>query len=392
MNVLYQVLSVTRSSLQSLGYRWRLAVSTVGGIALVVLVLLGFLSMSEGFQKTLDNTGSSDIVIIKSRNTNSESMSWIDIDDAAALDTIKGIRTSGRRPMISRELYRAVMLSGGEERTTLGLRGIEGEGVALRPGMVIAEGRMFEDGNRELIVGRMAADSDDSLRVGHTTQIAGVEWTIVGIFEVARGLYGAEMWTDASSMRDVFKSPSGFNIVRLALAEGSSTDGVRQQLQNDPRTDSLDVLSEKEFYRDQASGLVKAIEMIGWPIAILMAIGAIAGTVNTVYNSVAVQSRDISTLRALGFGRLPVFIAVMAEAIALVLVGGALGVILSILLFNGFEGSTLTGSQSQMSFEFSVTSESVIEAMILAVTVGFIGGMFPALLAAGKPILEGLRE
>jgi len=393
MNTFSQTLAVTRSSLQSLGYRWRISLSTIAGIALVVLVLLGFLSMSEGFKKTLENTGAANIVIIKSKNTKSESMSWIDFEDVAVLESLQGIRKNGQQATISQELYKAVTLyNEDKERKTIGLRGIEGESFALRPGMVLSSGRMFATGSREIIVGSFAAANNSALSIGEEISIAGVVWTIVGMFDVERGLYGAELWTDASSLRDVFKTPPGFNIIRFALAQGYTTDAVQKQLTADPRMTGLDIISEKDFYSDQASGLVKVIEMIGWPIAILMAIGAIAGTINTIYNSVVVQTREISTLRALGFGKLPIFIAVMTEAVVLVIIGGLIGVLLSLLIFNGFEGSTLTGSQSQMSFEFSVTLKSILQAMSLAVVVGFLGGMVPAILAAEKPILEALRQ
>lgn len=393
MKFITQVYSVVKTSLQSLGYRWRLAVSTVVGIALVVMVLLGFLSMSEGFRRTLENTGSAEIALIKSKGAKSETLSWLGASQEVLSRELAGIRKDGGVPMTSAEIYKAVNLT--EENgsvTALGLRGMGKNGLNLRTSLSIVEGRSFAPGNRELLVGSLAMKRYPTLNLGQTVSLAGSDWTVVGVFDASDGLYGAELWTDADSVKDVFKTGPGFNVLRVALASGSTSETLLNEMTKDPRMADVDAVSEKEFFSSQSQGVIKIIELIGWPISILMAIGAIAGAINTMYNSVEAQKRDIATLRVLGFGPVPIFVSVMAEAIALVLIGGVIGTIFALLLFNGLEGTTTNSSQSQMTFKFAVSLGSILNAMTLAVIVGFFGGLIPALKAAKQPILMGLRE
>lgn len=393
MNIVSQIIAVARCSLQSLGYRWRLAASTIVGVALVVMVLLGFLSMSEGFRRTLEETGSDHVALLVSKGANAEPGSWIEPSQAVLARELPGVRQDAGVPMVSAEVFQGISLpdQSGEE-ATLGLRGIDNHGIAIRPDLTVTKGRVFAPGARELLVGEAALASHPQLGVGQTVAIGGARWRVVGQFSAKAGLHGSEIWTDSQSLKDVYSMGPGFNAVRMALASGATAASLQATISRDPRLARLEVVSEDAFYSAQAQGVVKIIELIGWPIAIIMAVGAIAAAVNTMYNSVEAQTRDIATLRALGFGSLPVFMAVMVEAAVLVLVGGSIGALAAFLLFQGLEGSTMSSSQSQMTFKFAVSGRAVVQAIVLATIVGLIGGLFPALHAARKPVLDGLRE
>jgi putative ABC transport system permease protein len=393
MNIISQIVAVARCSLQSLGYRWRLAASTIIGVALVVMVLLGFLSMSEGFRRTLDETGSDRVALLVSKGSNAEPSSWIEASQATLARELPGVRQDAGVPMVSAEVFQSISLpdQSGEE-ATLGLRGIDSHGIGIRPELTVTSGRVFAPGARELLVGEAAVANHPQLAVGRTVSIGGARWRVVGIFATGAGLHGSEIWTDSQSLKDVYGLQAGFNVVRIALASGVAAADLQTAIVSEPRLAKLEVVSEDSFYSAQAQGVVKIIELIGWPIAIIMAVGAVAAAVNTMYNSVEAQTRDIATLRAIGFGSLPVFVAVMAEAAVLVLLGGCIGALAAFLLFEGLEGSTMSTSQSQMTFKFAVSGMAVVQAIALAMFVGLIGGLFPALHAARKPVLDGLRE
>ncbi|GAB5352371.1 ABC transporter permease [Qipengyuania sp. 483] len=393
MNYGLQIAAVAKTSLQSMGHRWRLAASTVVGVALVVIVLLGFLAMSEGFRRTLEETGSDRVALLVSDGANAEPMSWVEPQQALLASELQGVRTDAGSPMISAEVYQGISLpdASGEEKT-LGLRGMDTKGLAIRPGLDVIEGRPFAAGARELLVGEIAIAQHPQLAVGNTVAIAGAQWTVVGAFSAQSGLHGAEIWTDAQSLKDVYGTGTGYNAVRMALASGFTAADLQAAVKRDPRLTDLEVVGEDEFYSAQAQGIVKIIELIGWPIAIIMAVGAIAAAINTMYNSVEAQTREIATLRALGFGGMPVFIAVMAEAFVLVLVGGVIGAMAATALFQGLEGTTMSSSHSLMTFKFAVSGQSIVQAIVLATIVGLIGGLFPAMHAARKPILDGLKE
>lgn len=393
MNFTSQIVAVVRSSLQSLSYRWRLAVSTLVGVALVVMVLLGFLAMSEGFRKTLEETGSDGVALLVSEGAKSETFSMLDASQVALARELGGIRKDAGNPMVSAEVYKGISLVDADGMdATLGLRGMDSEGLRIRPGLVITNGRAFSEGSRELLVGEAAVARHPQLAVGNTVAIAGAQWQVVGTFSAGSSLYGAELWTDSQSLKGVFGLDTSFNAVRIALANGVTPQQLQATLDSDPRLSDVQAVGEAEFFSAQAQGVVKIIEFIGWPIAVIMAIGAIAAAINTMYNSVEAQTREIATLRALGFGRLPIFIAVMVEAAVLVLLGGILGSLAAFALFEGLEGSTLSGSQTQVTFKFAISAASVVQAIVLAAVIGLLGGLLPALHASRKPVLDGLRE
>ena len=219
MNFTSQIVAVVRSSLQSLSYRWRLAVSTLVGVALVVMVLLGFLAMSEGFRKTLEETGSDGVALLVSEGAKSETFSMLDASQVALARELAGIRKDAGNPMVSAEVYKGISLVDADGMdATLGLRGMDSEGLRIRPGLVITNGRAFSEGSRELLVGEAAVARHPQLAVGNTVAIAGAQWQVVGTFSAGSSLYGAELWTDSQSLMGVFGLDTSFNAVRIALA------------------------------------------------------------------------------------------------------------------------------------------------------------------------------
>jgi putative ABC transport system permease protein len=251
---------------------------------------------------------------------------------------------------------------------------------------------MFDTGKNELIVGRAAQSEFMGLDLGETIKFGQREWQVVGVFEADGSVSESELWTDVRVLQDAYRRGNSFQSVRVKLESPESIEILKTNLEEDPRIDP-DVLSEKEFYSSQAQGLSQFIKLIGYPLTVLMAIGAVFGALNSMYSSVSVRGKEIATLRALGFGPFPVLVSTVIESTLLALVGGVIGGTLAFLIFNGFQVSTLnTASFSQVVFDFAVTPDLLAQGLYAALIIGVLGGFFPAIRAARLPVAQALRE
>lgn len=202
----------------------------------------------------------------------------------------------------------------------------------------------------------------------------------------------SELWTDVRVLQGAYRRGNSFQSVRVKLKSEASLKELEAALDEDPRI-STDVMTEKEYYSGQAKPLSQFIKMIGYPLTILMAIGAVFGALNSMYSSVSVRGKEIATLRALGFGPISILISTMIESTLLALVGGLLGGAVAYLAFNGFQVSTLNGASfSQVVFDFAVTSDLLFDGLYVALIIGAFGGLFPAIRAARLPVAQALRE
>ena len=272
------------------------------------------------------------------------------------------------------------------------LRGIQDGAFAVRENLEIFEGRMFETGKNELIVGRGAQQQFVGLETGTSIRFGRVDWQIVGAFEDGGSVTESEIWTDVRVLQDAYRRGNSFQSVRVKLESADSLESFQQTLADDPRVD-VDVYSERDYFASQAEGLTQFIELLGYPITILMAIGAVFGALNSMYASVSARGTEIATLRALGFGPSAVLISTIVESTLLALVGGVLGGALAFIVFNGLSVSTLAGNTfSQVVFDFAVTPELLTQGLQVALIIGLVGGFVPALRAARLPVAQALRE
>ncbi|NVO14593.1 MAG: ABC transporter permease [Rhodoplanes sp.] len=391
--MLKQVLAVTRINLMSIPQRFWLSLSTVVAVALVVMVLLSFLAMSAGFRRTLASSGADDVAIVLRAGARAELNSVIARDQVRLLEDAPGIaRDAQGKPLTSAELYLVV---DGIKRSTgtkanLPLRGIGESGAALRRGIRLVEGRMFAPGSNEVVVGKSLVREFQGFELGRSVRFATGQWTVVGVFEADGSVFESEIWADLPVVQSLFNRNNTFQTLRARLTGPDALATLKAFNDGDPRL-KLDVKSEQDYFAEQSSQTSDLIQTLGWPLAIAMAFGALAGALNTMYSSVASRSVEIATLRAIGFGGFAAFVGTLVESLLLAGIGGVVGALITWLVFDGFSASTLGASFTQVVFSFRLTPALIGQGVVLALVVGLIGGLLPAIRAARMPIVQGLQ-
>jgi len=272
------------------------------------------------------------------------------------------------------------------------LRGVEPAAFQVREKFKLLQGRLFETGKNEVIVGSGAAREFAGLDVGNKFRVGRNEWEVVGVFSAGGGTAESEVWTDAAVLQTAFHRGNSFQSVYARLTAPDAFFQFSNSVASDPRL-GVRPLRQAQFYSEQSTMLNTLITTLGYLVASLMAVGAVFGALNTMYNSVSARTREIATLRALGFGSGAVVASVMLEAVAVAVVGGALGGAIAYVAFNGFHTATVNWqSFSQVTFAFNVTPRLLVEGIVWATLIGLIGGFLPALRAARLPIASALRE
>ncbi len=394
MNTIKQIFAVTMLNLRNLPQRLASSAVAVVGVAAVVLVFAAVLSMAEGLQKTMVATGADDTAVMMRSGSTSELNSGLSNEQTLIVANAPGVLKDGDRAIVSAELYVVtdVKKRSNQADANVPFRGVQVEAFEVRNNTRIDEGRMFEPGKNEIVVGRAAQEEFMGLGVGESIRFGQTEWTVVGTFDAGGNVSESELWTDVRVLQSAYRRGNSYQSVRARLESPESIDTLRQALDEDPRID-VDVMTEREYYSSQSQGLVQFIKLIGYPLTILMAVGAIFGALNSMYSSVSVRGKEIATLRALGFGPTAVLVSTVVESVLLALAGGILGGLLAYVVFNGFQVSTLNGvSFSQVVFNFAVTPELLIDGLKAALIIGAIGGLFPAIRAARLPVAQALRE
>lgn len=391
MSTLTQMREIVAMNLRSIPDRLAPSLVIVVGIAGVVAVMVALLSMSTGLSATLGGTGREDQVVITRGGSNGELSSFLTVAAATLLRQDRAIaRGADGQPLASAELIviTEVPRPGQSTGANVTLRGVAPLGFALRPDFRITSGRRFRPGVQELIVGAGAAQQFDGLQVGRTLRFRGSTWTVVGHF-ASGDAYDSELWTDVGTLQGAWDR-SGVSSVLAQVGAASQIESMATRLTADPQLD-VDVRSQRDFFSGQSSQLNATIGILAGIVAVIMAIGATFGALNTMYSAVSARTREIGTLRALGFGAAPVVASVMAEALLLSLAGGVLGAAVAYAAFNGYAVSTLGGGFTQVAFEFAVTPGLVLLGVALALGIGFIGGLAPGIRAARIPVTEALR-
>jgi putative ABC transport system permease protein len=353
------------------------------------------LAMSEGFRHTLASTGRNDRVIMLRSGSDAELSSGVPRDQATLLANLAGVaRDAGRRPLASAELVVMVDLPrvGETSPNNVPFRGVQPAAFAIRDELRIVDGRRYERGVREVIVGRKAAQQFAGLTTGSRIGFRDSDWTVVGIFESGGDVHESEIWADAEVALSAFRRPT-YQSVTAKLADGSDAGfaAFKDAVNRDPRF-SISVLREPEYYARQAKLLSNLINILGYTVATFMAIGATFGALNCMYSAIASRQVEIATLRAIGFGGLPVVVSVMIEALLLALLGGAIGGALAYVYCDGASLSTLNfNTFSQVAFDFRVTPRLLAQGLVWALVIGTAGGLLPAIRAARLPITVALR-
>jgi putative ABC transport system permease protein len=394
MKTFRQITAVSAMNLRALPLRVAPSLVSVIGIAGVVLILVALLSISEGFRRTLELSGSDRVAVVLRGSTTEELTSSFSQEQAQIIEQAPGIARDVRGPIVSAELYTTVDQPKRSTGTAANapFRGVEAAGPQTRAHFKLIAGRMFATGRYEVIVGHSAAQTLSGLAVGNLVKWGNNEWRIVGEFTDAGSVSESEIWTDVHVLQNAYSRGDTYQTVRALLTSAASVKPFKEHLTTDPRL-SVNVLTEREFYAAQSALLSTIIRGAGTVLGLLMGVGAVFGALNTMYSAVAARSTEIATLRALGFGGFPVSVSVIVEALLLGLIGGALGAAVAYFAFNGLRTSTMNyQSFTQVSFAFSVTPALIVTGTVYALLLALIGGLFPAIHAARRPIITGLRQ
>jgi putative ABC transport system permease protein len=394
INWFSQIASVTKFGLLGIPQRRGSVAAAVIGIAGVVTVLVGVLSIAVGFLRVMQASGSPDIAMVLRSGADSEMVSGLSRDATRIIADAPGVARSPEGPLASAELFVILNLPKRSTGTDVNVpfRGVERAAFRVRDQVKIIDGRMFEWGKNEVIAGIGAAREFTGLEVGHTLQTGHYQWPVVGIFSAAGGNGESEIWTDATILQSAYHRGDSFQSVYARLNSPAAFDAFKDALTTDPRL-NVKVMRQTDYFADQSTLVTKLVTSLGFLIAFLMAVGAVFGALNTMYSSVSARTREIATLRALGFGSGAVVVSVMLESIALALVGGVGGAVLAYLVFNGMRAATVNWQTfSQVTFAFAVTPRLLVQGIVWATLIGLVGGFFPALRAARQPIAVALRE
>jgi putative ABC transport system permease protein len=394
MQSLSQIVAVTSVTLRSIRQRLGSSLVAVVGIAGVVIVFTAVLSIAEGFKAAMSEKGDPLRVLILRSGADTEMTSGLGGGEVRTILDAPGFERSPEGPVASPELFVIVghPLKRSGTDANVPLRGISESALRVRPEVRIVEGRMFHTGTNEIVVGRAASRQFDGLEVGRTVRWGESSWQVVGIFDANGSVAESELWCDALVLQPAYRRGNSYQSVLARLDGPDSFQMVKDTLTSDPRL-QVTVMRERDYYAGQSQVLQMIIRGIGMGIAALMGLGAIFGAVNTMYSAVSSRTREIATLRALGFGRMPVVVSVLIEAVLLSLVGGVIGGALAWAAFDGYQTATMNWqSFSQVAFAFAVTPSLLAQGLIYATIMGLLGGLFPAIRAARMPVVTALRQ
>jgi putative ABC transport system permease protein len=381
-------------NIRNLRQRWKVTLLAIFGIGLVVAVFVTLLSMENGFRIALRSTGSPENGIVTQRGSMSELTSWMAIGDANVLMVDPRVaRDSDGKPMASCEV---VILTTRPRRSdnqpaNITFRGVSPQGFKVRSNVKIVEGRSFTPGLYEAIVGKKIADRVTGLNIGDTFSVQKHNFKIVGLFTADGSSFESEIWGDYDAMAPAIDRNGGCESLTLRLSNPATLAAFDKEVRANPRV-QLQIDSEPKYYEDLAGPTAAALLGLAGFVAVVMGIGAVFGAMNTMYAIVSQRTREIGTLRALGFSRFSILLSFVLESVLLALIGGILGC-LAAFTMNGYTAGTgQTASFSELAFAFKITPPVLVFGLVFAVLMGFVGGLLPAFRAARMPITRALRE
>ncbi|MDB6016260.1 MAG: hypothetical protein JWR19_749 [Pedosphaera sp.] len=372
--------------------RWRATLATILGIALVVAVYVSVQAMATGLEKSSTNTGDPRNVMIVRKGSTAESSSQVTREQFKLINYLPQIaRDSKNQPLISADVVVLINLprrgDGGEANVLL--RGISPVGIALRPQVTLVEGRWFTPGKREVVVSRRLAARFANFEVGDKFKTGGKELTVTGIMDGNNTAFDSEIWMDADESRSLFDREN-YSSLLLRVLDAAASQTLIARIESDKRL-PLHALSEVDYYKSQTKTAVP-IKFLGDFLATAMSIGAIFAAMNTMYASVGARTREIGTLRVLGYRRRSILASFLIEGAFLAFIGGLLGCLFS-LFINGYSIGTMSfQSWSETVFSFRITPWLAVKGLIFSVIVGIVGSLLPAIRAARLPVIAALKS
>jgi putative ABC transport system permease protein len=380
-------------NVRNLVVRWKVTLLAIGGIALVVAVMLVLVAMSNGFRVALRSTGSTDNAIVIQRGTTSELTSGFSRDNANTIMVDARVaRDEEGRPLASPEIMVVNNMERREDGASVNVvvRGVTPTAFKVRHNVRIVEGRTFTPGLYELVVGKKAAERYVGLDVGGSISLQRRSWKIVGIFDTGGSGFESEIWGDVDVMGPALNRSNGYQSLTLRLKDPATIKAFNEDLKRNPSM-QVEMVQERQFYDDQAGGIATALLGLAAFVAVVMGIGAVFGAMNTMYGIVAARTREIGTLRALGFSRISILVSFVIESTFLALVGGLIGCLVA-LPANNISSAAGGANFAEVAFAFRITATALVSGVVFAVVMGFAGGLLPAFKASRLPITAALRE
>ncbi len=384
--VIYNVRSVFK--------RWPSAIVAVLGVAGTVGVFVAMLALAQGFRATLVASGSPTNAIVRRAGADSEMVSAIALEELRTIEDAAGVARDGRGPLASGEVVviAAFPLARTGTDANVQVRGVSPRVLDVRTNVRITAGRFFRPGLAELVIGSNAIRSYQGFALGGTVRFGGGTWQVVGVFDAGGSAFDSEMWCDANVLDEIYKRPTNiFQSVTVRLESPTALGRFKDALTSDPRL-SVQVDRETDYYRAQSRSLTDLIRILGFLVALVMGVGAVFAALNTMYSAVAERSREIATLRALGFGGRTVVLSFIVESLFIAFIGGALGC-LAVLPMNGFTTGTINWQTfSHLAFAFRITPGLLAQGLAFALLMGLLGGVPPAVRAVRRPVAVALRS
>lgn len=379
---------------RSVKARWTSAIVAVVGIAGTVGVFVAMLSLARGFRATLVASGSEDNALIVRAGATSEMTSGVALDSVKIIQDDPGIARGNNGPLVTAEavLMAPIPMRANGADANVQLRGVSPNVLEIRKQIKIAQGRMFTPGLAELVVGKNAATMYSGLTLGNTIGLGSMRWQVVGIFDAGGSAFDSEVWGDAHLLTAAYNRPDTFfQSVTAHLTSPGALKQLQDAITTDPRL-NVDVTREIDYYAKQSTRMTTLITRLGGFVALIMAVGAVFGALNTMYSAVAERGREIATMRALGFAGPSVVFSFLIEAVLISFVGGIIGCI-AVLPLNGLTTGAMNWQTfSHLAFAFKITPQLLVMGVIFALIMGVLGGLFPAVRAARLPVATALRE
>lgn len=393
-----QAMALAIINLKSFPHRAIASSISILSIACVAAVILSVLAMTQGMVKTLERTGLDNTLIVMRAGAVSELQSVMFPAEVNILaNNANVLKNSNNQALVSAEMFvnaQMVYLDklGEKHSEKLALRGISNSTYSFRPNFNIIAGEKFNTGLRQVIIGQAIARKTPALAVGSTISLGGARWLISGIFSDNNSVFESELWADIGMVQSDYQRGNTLQSVRLALKANTDIAALNKEWQVDPRL-NVRVMVEKQFFASQAENLTRLIRWVGFPLAFIMALGAMVAALNTMYATIASRSKEIATHKAIGFSGFAICFSILAEALLIALVGALLGILPLYLIFDGWTASTQDANNlSQMMFNFELTIGLMAQTLLFSITIGLLGGILPAIKAMSLPVTVALRD
>jgi len=364
---------------------------TILGIGVVIAVMISMMALKNGVHSAVVSSGSKDNLMVMREGAAAELSSWVSKDAFRIIRSLPGIAKEGNAPLISPELVIIFKIPKKDDPkgSNVLVRGVTPMAFTMRPYVKVIDGRMFRPGVNEVIVARRIRDRFVNTAIGDSFKFGAQSYNVVGIFDAQGTAFDSEIWCDADFLGQARKRDAYSSLI-VRPTDRDAYESIKAAIKSDNRL-KLEVTSEYQYYADQTTGLMGIVILVAI-VTFFMTIGAILGTMNTMFSAIASRGRELATLRALGFKRRTILLSVVIESAFVALLGGIAGLLLALPINSISTGTTNFQTFSEVAFNFRVDGHVALNGILIALIAGIIGGMLPALRAARTPITTALRE